>query len=40
MTMTTHRVLPPEICDIQAEMEEIAASYGLDFFETIFEMLD
>lgn len=40
MTMTTHRALPPEICDIQASMEEIAASYGLDFFETIFEMLD
>ncbi len=40
MTITTHRALPPEICDIQARMEEIAASYGLDFFETIFEMLD
>ncbi|WP_437204075.1 SpoVR family protein [Planctomicrobium sp. SH664] len=40
MAVTTHRALPPEIQDIQAEMEQIAASYGLDFFQTIFEMLD
>lgn len=40
MPVTTHRALPPEIRDIQLEMEEIASSYGLDFFETIFEILD
>ncbi|QDT32557.1 SpoVR family protein [Thalassoglobus polymorphus] len=40
MAVTTHRALPAEIAEIQHRMEEIAASYGLDFFETIFEMLD
>ena len=40
MPVTTHRKLPPEISDIQQQMEEIARSYGLDFFETIFEVLD
>jgi stage V sporulation protein R len=40
MPVTTHRALPPEIADLQHELEAIAASYGLDFFETIFEMLD
>lgn len=40
MPVTTHRQLPQEIRDIQLEMEEIAAGYGLDFFETIFEFLD
>ncbi len=40
MPVTTHRQLPQEIRDIQLEMEAIAASYGLDFFETIFEFLD
>ena len=40
MPITTHRPLPAELKAIQDEMEEIAAGYGLDFFETIFEMLD
>lgn len=40
MPVTTHRALPPEIQDIQQQMEEIARGYGLDCFETIFEMLD
>jgi stage V sporulation protein R len=40
MPVTTHRQLPQEIRDIQLEMEDIAAGYGLDFFETIFEFLD
>jgi len=40
MPVTTHRALPAEIRDIQLKMEEIARSYGLDVFETIFEMLD
>jgi stage V sporulation protein R len=38
MAISTHRRLPPEIQDIQQEME--ARAYGLDCFETIFEMLD
>jgi Uncharacterized conserved protein len=40
MPVSIHRPLPPEIYEIQLQMEEIARSYGLDFFETIFEMLD
>jgi len=40
MTVSTHRQLPAEIRDIQLRMEEIASGYGLDFFETIFEVLD
>lgn len=40
MAVATHRPLPSEIRAIQDEMEAIAASYGLDFFPTIFEFLD
>ncbi|OYW14742.1 MAG: hypothetical protein B7Z55_15475, partial [Planctomycetales bacterium 12-60-4] len=40
MSISTHRALPPEILDIQQEMEARAKSYGLDCFETIFEMLN
>jgi stage V sporulation protein R len=40
MSITTYRELPAEIRQIQMDMEGIARSYGLDFFETIFEMLD
>ncbi len=40
MTISTHRTLPPELREIQIKTEEIARGYGLDFFETIFEMLD
>jgi stage V sporulation protein R len=40
MPVTTHRTLPPEIKAVQQEMEGIARSYGLDVFETIFEVLD
>ncbi len=40
MPITTHRPLPAELKDIQDEMEAVAASYGLDFFETIFEVLN
>jgi stage V sporulation protein R len=36
----THRPLPREISEIQKEMERIARGYGLDFFDTIFEMVD
>ncbi len=40
MPITTHRPLPPDIKAVQDELAGIAASYGLDFFETIFEVLD
>jgi stage V sporulation protein R len=40
MTISTHRTLPSELHDIQLATEERARSYGLDFFETIFEVLD
>lgn len=40
MANTMFRALPTEIADIQAEMEERARSYGLDCYQTIFEMLD
>ncbi len=40
MVVSTHRPLPPEIRDLQDELEEIARNYGLDFFETIFEVVD
>src|SRR3954465_13257179 len=34
------RSLTPEMIDIQRQMEEHARSYGLDFFNTIFEVVD
>lgn len=40
MPISTHRPLPGYIKEIQDELAEIAAGYGLDFFETIFEMVD
>ncbi|WP_339727123.1 SpoVR family protein [uncultured Gimesia sp.] len=40
MVVTTHRPLPKELSDIQQEMEQHALDYGLDFFKTIFEVLD
>ncbi len=40
MAISTHRLLPAHIRDIQDQMRELAAGYGLDFYETIFEMLD
>jgi len=40
MPITKQRPLPAELRDIQLKMEEIAKGYGLDFFETIFEVLD
>ncbi len=32
--------LPPDLAAIQAEIEGIARSYGLDFFPTLFELVD
>lgn len=40
MVVTTYRPLPQELSDIQQEMEQHALDYGLDFFKTIFEVLD
>lgn len=40
MPSTTHRPLPAELRDIQLAMEARAREQGLDFFETIFEVLD
>ena len=31
--------LPPELAQEQRRVAEIAASYGLEFFETVFEMV-
>lgn len=40
MPVSTQRPLPPEIARAQEKMEQHARDYGLDFFETIFEVLD
>src|SRR6187549_888169 len=42
MTALLHRFRPltPEMEQIQAQMEEHARSYGLDFFTTVFEVVD
>ena len=40
MSISTHRLLPANLRAIQDEMEARAADYGLDFYETIFEILD
>ncbi len=42
MTAVLHRfrTLTPEMADIQRQMEGHARSYGLDFFNTIFEVVD
>jgi len=32
--------LPTELATVQARVREVAAEYGLDFFETVFEMVD
>lgn len=40
MSISTARTLPPQLRDVQLQMEALAKSYGLDFFETIFEVLD
>ncbi|QDU45765.1 SpoVR family protein [Symmachiella dynata] len=40
MPVSTHRPLPSNIAAIQCEMEAHAASYGLDFYDTIFEFVN
>src|ERR1700744_4437740 len=38
--MSTEHNLPAELRDLQVESEGHARAYGLDFYETIFEVLD
>jgi stage V sporulation protein R len=38
--MSTQHDLPAELRDLQAEIEGYAKGYGLDFYDTIFEVLD
>jgi stage V sporulation protein R len=40
MSLVDLRCLPPELVDVQQEMETRAREYGLDFFPTIFEVVD
>ncbi len=41
MAVAQHfRPLPKDLADVQAQMEEHARNYGLDFFPTIFEVVD
>jgi stage V sporulation protein R len=38
--MTSTHDLPPELRELQLETEQHARDYGLDFYDTIFEVLD
>src|SRR5437868_7893144 len=40
MAMHTVDRLPEHLAEIQAQMEQHAKNYGLDFFPTIFELVD
>ena len=40
MPFSTHRPLPANIRKLQESIEAKAAEYGLDFFPTVFEMVD
>lgn len=40
MVAVHFRALPKELADIQVQMEEHARNYGLDFFPTVFEVVD
>ncbi|HLQ44215.1 MAG TPA: SpoVR family protein [Planctomycetaceae bacterium] len=40
MPISIQRPLPQEIADVQKQMSSKAREYGLDFFETIFEVVD
>src|SRR4051812_5617380 len=40
MSLHTFHPLSPELSAIQQQMEQHARSYGLDFFPTIFEVVD
>ena len=38
--MSTEHNLPADLRELQVEIEAHAAAYGLDFYDTIFEVLD
>jgi stage V sporulation protein R len=40
MAIVPTRTLPARLAEIQLEMEDHASNYGLDFFPTIFEVVD
>ena len=40
MVAAHFRPLPQSLADVQVQMEEHARRYGLDFFPTIFEVVD
>ncbi|HEX4131195.1 MAG TPA: SpoVR family protein [Pirellulales bacterium] len=40
MTIQAPRSLPSDLVEIQGRMQEYAAGYGLDFYPTIFELVD
>jgi stage V sporulation protein R len=40
MSMSSAKPLPQTLADIQRRMEQYARDYGLDFFPTIFELVD
>lgn len=40
MTIQQIHPLPPDLVEIQGQMEQHARNYGLDFFPTIFELVD
>jgi stage V sporulation protein R len=40
MTIQQIQPLPPDLVEIQGQMEQHARNYGLDFFPTIFELVD
>ncbi len=40
MAISTHRPLPADIKAVQENLVEVARRYGLDFFDTIFEVVD
>lgn len=40
LTETHYAPLPPHLADIQRQMESHALAYGLDFYPTIFELVD
>ena len=39
-TMSTEHDLPADLRDLQVEIEAHALAYGLDFYDTVFEVLD
>ncbi|HEY4310152.1 MAG TPA: SpoVR family protein [Pirellulales bacterium] len=40
MAMHTDTSLPPDLAELQVQIEEYARGHGLDFFPTIFEVVD